>query len=263
MPQPKSNIGELFSERQSIKDRLAETCTVDEVSIERLKRRFREALRNLALSVAQQAAVYHELACLAGFQGRYHEVISNMNRSKELGMDPIAVGFSSAYLALLNGRVLDARKVIEELKEFVTEENIPLLRAQQAQVGMLGDFMANEIINDDFQREALEVKAVIERLGVSDIEITKRLDAACQLIRSKINHPLIAYKLFAKGEEGILYRFMVKAPASELVALNEQILDVLLERFDNEIDNEISIMVTPWTASYHQISEEAYRVGVS
>jgi hypothetical protein len=262
MQQPKSKLGDLFKERQAIKDHLANTCTIDELSIERLKRRFREALTSATLSRMQQAAIYHELACLVGFQGRYSEVLINMDLSAGLGMDPFAVAFSRAYLALLNGRVMDARQVVSNLNDALPPSSIPLLRAHQAQVGMLGDFMADNSLDNDFQQQALEAKKIILRLGVDDLEITKRLDAACQLIKANVNHPLVAYKLFAKEDEGILYRFMVNASTRRLVELNELVLDMLLDRFDDEIDRELSILVTPWTPGDHRISEEAYRVGV-
>ena len=262
MQQPKSEIADLFAQRQAIKNRLSQTCALDEVSIERLKRRFRKMLKSPTLSQAQQAAVYHELACLVGTQGRYTEAVSYMESSRGLGMDKFAVSFTTAYLALLNGRIIDARLLVENISSSVLPQTIPLLRAHQAQVGMLGDFMAEETLDSDFQREALEAKKVIGRLGISDFEITRRLDAACTLIRSHINHPIISYKLFASETEGILYRFLVNADTNKLADLNEMVLDMLIERFDEEIDNELSILVTPWSPSDSQISEEGYLVGV-
>lgn len=263
MRQAKLAIGDLFSQRQILRDRLAATSIVDEVSTERLKKRFRAILDSPVLSQSQQAAAYHELACLVATQGRYEEALSYMDLSRELGMDRFAVAFTSAYLALLNGRVIDARRTIEGIKGDVTSVTIPLLRAHQAQIGMLGDFMADDSLDSDFQHDALEAKKIILRLGIDDNEVTERLDAVCRLLRAHINHPILSYKFFAKEEEGILYRFMVNADISKIAELNEMILDMLLERFDGKIDDELSILIAPWSAVDRPISEEAYLVGVA
>jgi hypothetical protein len=263
MQQLKTEIGDLFKQRLVLKDQLAATCVVDEVSTERLKRRFRGILKSNVLSALQQAAVYHELACLVATQGRYTEALSYIRLSRELGLDSFALAFTSAYLALLNGYVIDARREVEGIMDTVVPSAIPLLRAHQAQVGMLGGFMADESLNSDFQNEALEAKKIIAKLSIDDWELTSRLDAACRMIRANINHPILSYKLFAREGDGILYRFMVKADVVRIAELNEMLLDMLLDTFDGDIDNELSILITPWSPVDRPISEGAYLVGVS
>lgn len=109
---------------------------------------------------------------------------------------------------------------------------------------------------------SIEAARILRRIGVDDIELTKRLDTACRVIQSKIQHPILAYKLFAKDDEGILYRYVVKAPMGDLLELNEMILDALLEEHDGPLDQELSICVTPWVPEDRPLLEEAYHVSI-
>ena len=259
---PQSVHGEIFDARRTIEGRLVESYVLDEFAAERLKRRIQAALNVSGLPNIQRSALHHELASLFGMQRKYQEAIQQLTLAKGLGMDPFAIAFTLSHVALLNGHMLDSRSTVENVWVEATDKMRDLLASHQAQAGMIGGFMAEGSVKTNAFKESIEAARILHRIGVDDIELTKRLDTACRVIQSKIQHPILAYTLFAKDGEGILYRYVVKAPIDALIELNEMILDALLEKHDGPLDQELSICVAPWVPEDKPLLEEAYHVSL-
>lgn len=261
--QAKSAIAEIFEERQRIKNSLAESYVLDEVASERLKRRVLKELQEPSVSSSHRAALHHELGAILGTQGRVEDAIDHFAKAEHWGFDPIAVPFSMAFVYLSNGRVLEARSLIEKAYKDAPEDILGLIKAHQAQAGMVGVFMDTTEARPPFVVDCSEAAHILASRGIADIELTKRLDTACSVIRRWISHPILGYKVFAQEGEGILYRYLVKAPIEDLIALNAKILDALMECHDGPLDRELSICVTPWAPEDAGDVQEAYRVRIS
>ncbi|MBI6605160.1 MULTISPECIES: hypothetical protein [Pseudomonas] len=261
--QAKSAIAEIFEERRRIRNCLAESYVLDEVASERLKKRVLKELQDPAISSSHRAALHHELGAILGTQGRVEEAIDHFSKAEHWGFDRIAVPFSIAFVYLSNGRVLDARSLIEKVYRDAPENILDLIKAHQAQAGMVGVFLDTTETKPPFIGDCSEAARILASRGIDDIELTKRLDTACSVIRRWINHPILGFKIFAQEGEGILYRYLVKAPIEDLMALNTKILDALMDCHDGPLDRELSICVTPWAPEDAGDVQEAYRVRIS
>ncbi|WP_158539558.1 hypothetical protein [Pseudomonas sp. 2848] len=87
-------------------------------------------------------------------------------------------------------------------------------------------------------------------------------DLRLKTFRTEPSHPILGYKVFAQEGEGILYRYLVKAPIEELAELNDRVLDALMASHDGPLDQELSICVTPWAPEDVGDVQEAYRVSI-
>ncbi|KTB96556.1 hypothetical protein [Pseudomonas sp. ICMP 10191] len=262
MQRPQSSFHEIHEARHRIKDALYHSYVLDEVATERLKRRILKELENLNNKEVVRAALYHELAYALGVQGRYADAVRNIAIAKKLAFDPIGAAMSHAHIALINGRALDAREVLES--EFVdADENVlRLIKAHQVQAGVVGGHMKMAGVEHLVLESAVEVARILDYMSIDDRELTVRLDTACRVIRANISHPIMGYKLFARQGEGILYRFVVKSSAEDLASINGKILDALMAEHDGPIDPELSILVTPFSMEDPSDITEAYRVGI-
>ncbi|ROL94153.1 hypothetical protein BK636_02040 [Pseudomonas chlororaphis] len=262
-PQPQLELAEIFEERQRIKNRLSESYVLDEVASERLKRRVLKELQSRNLGDIHKAALHHELAAILGTQGRVEDARGHLEHAERLGFERIAVVFTLAFIYLSNGEVMAARSLIESGYRDAPDEAISIIRTHQAQAGMVGVFMDLPDNKQQYFSASIEAARILYRRGIADLELTMRLDTACRMIRSSISHPILGYKVFAQEGEGILYRYLVKAPIDDLIGLNEKVLDALLENHDGPLDQELSICVTPWAPEDAGDEQEAYRVRIS
>ncbi|WP_158539557.1 hypothetical protein [Pseudomonas sp. 2848] len=185
-PQPQSVLAEIFEERQRIKNSLSESYILDELASERLKRRVSNELRDRSINDTHRAALHHELAAILGTQGRVDEACDHLGEAEKWGFEPIAVAFTMAFIYLSNGRVLDARSLIERVYKDVPENILGLVRAHQAQAGIVGVFMDMAETKPQYFVDSAEVARILASRGIADIELTKRLDTACRVIRSSI-----------------------------------------------------------------------------
>lgn len=262
-PQPQLALNEIFNERQRIKNSLSETYVLDEIASERLKRRILKELQAHSVGDQYRAALHHELAALLGSQGRVDDAYIHLVKAGQLGFERFGVVFTLAFIYLSNGWVMEARSLIESAYKEAPEEVLGLVRAHQAQAGMVEVFMDLADRKPQFFSDSAEAARILVSRGIPDIELTKRLDTACRIIRANISHPILGYKVFAQEGEGILYRYLVKAPIEELILLNDKVLDALLEKHEGILDQELSICVTPWAPDDAGDIQEAYRVRIS
>ncbi|WP_256806515.1 hypothetical protein [Pseudomonas kurunegalensis] len=259
---PKTVAEEIIEARRAVEEKMYSTYVVDEFSTALLKRKVEKELSRSGISPAYRAVLHHELAYLFGVPGRYRESVQQMELMAKSGFEPIAVAFSSAHISIISGYVLRARKIIEEVSNsggFPVSSN-SLLAALQVQTGMLES--AIKIVGPGAE-ELKHIEAsvrILNRIGVEDLELTKRLDTACRVIRDQISHPIMGFKIFAMEGEGILYRYVVKAPVDDLIALNDKVLDALIDNHDGPLDQELSICVTPWSSDEVFSREEAHHV---
>lgn len=259
--QPKSVLTEVTKDRRAIEDRLYSSYVLDELATERLKRRLISAISSCDVAQRHQAAFRHELAYLLGVQGKYADALEQMKLAAGAFIDEKAIAFSSSYLSLINGQTSDARSILENAS--VVDESIEhkfLLAAHFVKAGMLESLVLTCDPNTLEFEDALEAAYMLREIGVNDIELTRRLDTAGRTIRNSIKHPLLEYRLFASRGEGILFRYVVKGTTGELVALNEKILDALMDEHDGPLDEMLSIGVVPWVAGSQYGTDEAYHV---
>ncbi|WP_432755553.1 hypothetical protein [Pseudomonas sp. WMBT8] len=263
MQQPKSVLEECSEERLRIQERLSFSYEMDELAIERLKRKLRGDLKVQGHPKTYAGALHLELAYLLGVQGKI-EADAELDFAEKCGVDRIAVSLSRSHIALMNGRICSARVIVEELSRMddLPEGARPLLTAHFSQAGMLEELMKTQDLSHDLTRETAAAQ-ILQAIGVADIELTKRLDTACRVIRANANHPILGMKLFAMENEGIMYRYVVKASDDELIELNDKVLDALIEQHDGPLDQQLSIGVVPWTPDEQFILEAAYHVRVN
>ncbi|HDS1693838.1 TPA: hypothetical protein QEM72_004422 [Pseudomonas putida] len=261
-PQPKTVLHELLEARGKIEADLLASYSLDEFAVERLKRKIMKELECWGGPRPYKAALHHELAYLLGLQGR-KGVDAELDRAQASGMDPIAIAISRSHIALMNGRISFSRSIVEGLsREELPEAARLALRAHLGQTGMLEAIMKDSEGGDDIKREIAAAR-ILKRLNIDDVELTKRLDTACRVIRENANHPILGQKLFAMEGEGILYRYAVKASIDELIELNDKVLDALIEEHDGPLDQELSICVVPWSAEENFNREGAYHVSLN
>lgn len=263
MQQPKSVLEECSRERIRIQERLSSAYEVDELAIERLKRKLRADLKVQGRPDSYVGALHLELAYLLGVQGRV-EVAAELDAAERCGVDRVAVSLSRSHIALMNGLICSSRVIVEELSRGVDlpESARPLLAVHYSHSGMLEELMRCHDMRHDLEREEAAAQ-ILQSIGVADIELTKRLDTACKVIRANSNHPLLGMKLFAMEDEGIMYRYVVKGSDDELIKLNDKVLDALLEKHEGPLDQQLSICVVPWTPDEEFILEAAYHVRVN
>lgn len=263
-PRPLTKFEEFTNTRRAIEDGLCNSYVVDEMSIERLKRSVLSESRRNDITDAYRAALFHELAYVLVFQGRYSESMDKLRTALNLGFDKIAYALSSSHLSLLHGEVLRAREFITLLEGVElapdTEEMMAAHLIQAGAVGKLSELIPSVEMELSPPTEALNI---LRRLGVDDLELTRRLDTACRVIRANVCHPILAYRFFALEGEGILYSFVVKDSLDKLAELNDKILDALIDEHDGPLDRELSIRVTPWHEGLMFSREEVYSVGIS
>lgn len=251
--------------RISVEEELYKTYIVDEFSVERIKRRAIESLGSSNCPAKIRLVMYHELAYLLGLQGRYQQSLENLDLSEAWGLDPIAKVFSAAHISIMNGQMLRAREFVEE-RDFTAQvkpESKSLLASIHVNLGIMEKALIATAPNKSEFKHVQAAARVLESIGESDLELTKRLDTACRVIREGIGHPILGFKLFAMEGEGILYRFLVRASIDEVVELNDKILDALIDNHDGPLDRELSIRVTPWTVDDKPDREEAYHVSIA
>jgi len=251
----------ILGERQGIEDRLLATCRLDELAAERLKRKIQIELDKPGLPALYEAALHHEYACLLGLQLRYPDAMKRMELAKAGGLERFALAISKSHLALLSGEILCARETLSSISE-VPDESRALVFSHHVLSGMLGSAMNYSGTSNISQASVRAAGAILESLDVDDIEGTKRLDVACKVIVAESLQPITGYKLFAMEGEGILYRFVVRAGIDELALLNERIIEALVDQFDGELDQELSICVTPWVSGDDYKAEEAHHVSI-
>lgn len=251
--------------RKIIEDELHKSYIVDDLSVERLKRKVKQTLSTSSGHRGTMIAMHHELAYLLALQGRYSEAMDHLSRSENWGLDPVAKVFSTAYLSILNGQMLSARQAVDD-HEFIAAvpaKNMSLLAAIHVNLGIMEKALIATAPEKSEFKHVQAAARVLESIGVSDLELTKRLDTACRVIRENISHPILVYKVFAMEGEGILYRFLVRASIDDVVELNDKVLDALMDNHDGPLDQELSIRVTPWTVDDKPDREEAYYVGIA
>lgn len=263
MQQPKSVLEECSEERLRIQERLSSAYDVDELAIERLKRKLRADLGVQNHPDTYLGAVHLQLAYLLGVQGRA-EADAELDAAEKCGIDHAAVSLSRSHIALMNGFICSARAIVEELSRTadLPESARPLLTVHFSHAGMLEELMKCQDISHDLTRET-DAAQILQAAGIADIELTKRLDTACRVIRVNANHPILGMKIFAMEDEGIMYRYVVKGSDDDLIKLNDKVLDALIEQHDGPLDQQLSICVVPWTPDEEFILEAAYHVRVN
>ncbi|MDZ5602609.1 hypothetical protein SJI00_07465 [Pseudomonas sp. RP23018S] len=262
----KKTIADEISEtRRAIEDTLHNSYMLDELSVERAKRKAIKYLGSVNTSANFRVVLHHEVAYLLALQGKYFESMEHVAASAYWGLEPVASGFSTAHLSLINGQMLRAREVVDvsEFLNKVPPESRSLLAAIQMNIGAIEE--AAKITGpekSEYEHVGAALK-ILNLLGESDMELTKRLDTACRVIREHVNHPILGFKFFAMEGEGILYRFWVRASVEDVIDLNDKVLDALMDNHDGPLDRELTICTTPWTADEKPNREEAYYVGIA
>lgn len=262
----KKTIAEEIAEtRRAIEDALHSSYMIDELSVERAKRKAAKFLETPNTPVNFRIVLHHEVAYLLGLQGKYSESMEHVAASTYWGLEPVASAFSTAHLSLLNGQMLRAREAVDA-SDFL--QNVPphsrsLLAAIQMNLGAMEKAaIATGHEKSEFKHVRAAVQ-ILKSIGEPDIELTKRLDTACRVIRENVSHPILGFKLFAMEGEGILYRFLVRASIDDVIELNDKVLDALMDNHDGPLDRELTICTTPWTADEKPDREEAYYVGLA
>lgn len=261
----KTVVEEIAEARRSIEDGIYDTYTIDELSVERAKRKATQTLKASSTPTNFKIIMHHEIAYLLGLQGKYSEAMEHISASGNWGLDPLAKAFSASHISILNGRMLSAREAVDapEFLMHVPSKSKALLAAVQMSLGIMEKAaMATGSDKSEFKHVRAAAR-ILESIGVSDLELTKRLDTACRVIRENISHPILGFKVFAMEGEGILYRFLVRASIDDVVELNDKVLDALIDNHDGPLDRELSIRVTPWTPDDKPDREEAYYVGIA
>lgn len=261
----KSIPQEVADARKLIEDDLHKTYIVDDLSVERLKRKVQKNLSTSSVHGGTMIVLHHELAYLLALQGRYSEAMDHLSRSANWGLNPIAKVFSTAYLSILNGRMSSAREAVDD-HEFIAAvpaKNKSLLASIHMNLGVMEKALIATATDKSEFKHVQAAARILKSIGVPDLELTKRLDTACRVIRESISHPILGFKVFAMEGEGILYRFLVRASIDDVVELNDKVLDALIDNHDGPLDRELSIRVTPWTPDDKPDREEAYYVGIA
>lgn len=264
-PVKKTVAEEITEARVLIENRLYSTYAIDELSTERAKRKAMQLLQLSSTPAKAKIIVHHEVAYLLALQGKYRESMEHLSLSASWGLDPVATVFSTSHMSILNGRMLHARDVVDapDFLKLVPSKSKSLLAAIQVNVGIIEKAVITTGFDKSEFKHIAAAARILESIGVSDMELTKRLDTACRVIREHANHPILGYKLFAMEGEGILYRFLVRASVDDVIELNDKLLDALLDNHDGPLDRELSICVTPWSESEKPNREEAYYVGLA
>lgn len=262
-PQKESILNQLAQRRRDLEDSFQRSFLLDELEARRLARDLKaESSKNAILPIVR-AAMLHELAYVEALRGRLNPALEFMERASHFGLGELSIAGSKAHILIMFGQFLKAR----ELLEMIPFDEIPADAASSfhglyEEVGMYSAASKLRVGNHAYGALSDEAHKVLNEANVSEIEITKRLDCAAAVVNATTKHRLIAYDLFAMSGEGILFRFVVDGPISELVELDWEITSKVAESFNGPADEVLSIGVKPFSPGEKHLEYGAYNVHI-
>lgn len=262
--QPKHEINELAEQRQAIWRALTESFRVDEFSIKRLQKQFKELFKKTAFDRKKQALISHELAYLSAYLKRPEEAVLLIEQSIELGLPEIPARFSIGFVLWMNGQIMQGREVLASIG--VQREDLNLVKSMigcSLAMGMID--LANDCVQLLGRKEdsnVINASEMLSELGVSDIELTKRIQTAIDAIRDDLHHPLMAYDLFAMHGEGLLFQIVVNASVDKLVEMDIKIAEALTEHYHDPIDSVLTICTKPHASNATSTSYGPYHASM-
>ena len=262
-PQEESPLNKLFGRRRALEAKFHTSFILDEIEARRLARDLQFESSKGSISQIVRGAVLHELAYVEGLRGRLTSALGFMDRALRCGLDEIAIATSRAHILIMFGKFWEARKVLQDVRfEDIPDAAKGALHGLCEEVGMYQWASMLSVGNHISGKFSEEASVILSEAGIGETEITERLDYASSIVNASVSHRLIAYDLFAMQGEGILFRFVVDAPMSELVELDWALTAKVAERFGGPADEVLSIGIKPFSAGEQHLEYGAYNVNV-
>lgn len=251
--QPRPAIDEIADERIAIFNEIVSTHQVDELKIRRLQNKLEKLISSANVEPLVRSVFHHELAYLYAYRGMAKEAAACFDEAEDFGLTGVNLSLSKAHALYLCGSIQESSRQAKTHSSSASgDHEIGNLVVLCIQAGLF--IMADKILEGLTTVEQPYVHiaaAILERLGCSESDVTERLQVAADVIKVSIKHPLMSYSLIAMEDEGMLYRFVVKADNAELVSLDRAIDRALSDRFDSDnsqLDRFLSIGVKPYTS---------------
>lgn len=260
-PQAESLLNKLFRRRRDLEASFHNSFLLDEVEARRLAKDLQAESSKGSITQHERGAVLHELAYVEGLRGRLTSALGFMGLAHQCGLDDLVIAVSSAHILIMFGRFVDARAALEK----IDYESAPA-SAQGSIYGLCEEVGMYELAskipigfsNQEFQSN--EANEILKDANINEIEVTRRLNFAAEIVCAQAKHRLIAYDLFAMPGEGILFRFIVDAPMDDLLKLDWEITSEVAKKFNGPVDDILSIGVKPFSKGDEHIEYGAYRV---
>lgn len=265
-PRPKSIANEIADQRSLLWQNMTQTHHVDEVAIKRLQNRISALLKNEDIDSITRAMFNHELSYLYTYQGKMDDAMRHFDRTQGV-LPENAMHLSKGHLLWMSGDLLRSREALEAIDLGQGDDQLfRTLVGCCTSVGMIsqaGECLKRTSIKGRLEDHFIEASVkIITDLGVDDWEVTARLQTASNIIRKATSHPFMAYDIFADGDEGIFFQFIVDGSAQELVALDHKVVEALVDNHSGELDSMLSIGIKPFEPSEFDVSYGPYHASV-
>lgn len=262
-PQTDSLLNDLFRRRRGLETHFRESFLLDEVEARRLSKDFQAAAAKGSISQLQRGALLHDLAYVEALRGNKKSSLDFMDRARFCGMNDLSITVSKAHLLTMFGCFSEARLILASF----SIENAPAaanssFRGLCEEVGMYKVASGLEVAHAPSEYLSNEASKILESAGISDADVTERLDYAASIVVSRAKHRLLAYDLFALDGEGILFRFVVDGPEDELLSLDWELTEKVAERFDGPLDSVLSIGIKPFSKGESHFAYGSYHAYV-
>jgi len=266
-PEPRLAINKLLEDRRNLWNKIAQTHFVDEFEVRRLINRFDGLLLDPGSEHTIASIALHEQAYLYAYQMKTLNALALFEKAKQCGLDKLAVSISTAHALYICGEVEMSRNEIAGLD--ISEANSAGLSGLADTCVHTGMFqMARDLYirsgkqNGQISIQAIRAANLMDEIGATDEQVSLRIAIAARVLKSRISHPFIAFDVFAMAGEGILYRFVVKGTTEQLVELDMAIDEALLSEFNEELDEVLSIGISPYELGSNVLAADGYYVGV-
>ncbi|WP_341959173.1 hypothetical protein [Pseudomonas sp. RC10] len=259
---PKRKAEQIFDARNRIETELYRSFLVDEMSIARLLRDIKSALRLPELTMGERASLYGEMAHLYGYKRDSINAIRALESAANLDFDGVALALDRSITFYMCGDISDAVRALEtiDMTELSDEQIAGVM--PQAEIACAFDKFGSAYF-DPRSSQRSETLKILEAYGVTGDDLIARLDSVAKMISKEIDHPLLGYECYADSEHDcFLYRFAVRKSIPEIVDLNQRIVKHRLEHFDDPIDMAITINAMPFTPEVRDDPSRIYHVGV-
>ncbi|MFJ2362453.1 hypothetical protein ACIPIN_01835 [Pseudomonas sp. NPDC087697] len=267
LPEPGLAINKLSEDRLRLWHKIAETHFVDELEIRRLFNRIDNLLIDPGVEFTVASIALHEQAYLFAYQMKTDNSLHLFKDAQRAGLDKLAVSISTAHALYICGEIEMSKDEI--LRSDISDaENAGLsgLADSCVHTGLLQKardlYIRSGKQKGEVSTQVIRAAEIMDQIGANDDQVVRRIATAARVIKSMSTHPFIAYDLFAMHDEGILYRFVVKGSTERLVEIDMAIDEALLNEFDEEIDEVLSIGLAPYELGANILAADGYYVGV-
>jgi hypothetical protein len=266
-PEPESVVNNLSNERRDLWSEIAARHAIDELKVRRLIRKFDDLIVPSRQTDSTIAIALHEQGYLYAYLGKKEISMQLFDDAVVAGLMPLAASISKAHALYICGDLKMSKEVLLGIDiEGVDQSGLAGVADGCMHLGLFT--MAADLYvkagkqSGEVSQHLLAAAEIMNEIGATDDQVSARLETASKIIQSMSGHPHIALDVFAMQGEGILYRFMVKGPTDHLMAIDSAIEQALGSKYNDAIDQYLSIGVAPHEEGAILTANEGYYVSM-